>query len=47
MGGLAEEEGDPDHPRRVTQLILMIMRMDWKLNLILEELDIDYGEAPY
>ncbi|HLG08118.1 MAG TPA: hypothetical protein VI409_05550 [Gaiellaceae bacterium] len=30
----------------VTQL-LMIMRMDWKLTLILEELDIDYGEAPY
>lgn len=30
----------------VTDLILMLMRMDWKLNLILEELNIDHGEAP-
>jgi len=29
----------------VTHLIRMIMRMDWKLNLILEELEIDHGEA--
>ena len=29
----------------VTHLILMIMRIDWKLNLILEELEIDHGEA--
>ncbi|MFO7572027.1 MAG: hypothetical protein R6W48_05420 [Gaiellaceae bacterium] len=26
---------------------LMLMRMDWKLNLILEEMDIDGGQAPY
>ena len=30
----------------VTQLILILMRMDWKLNLILEEMGLDYGEAP-
>jgi hypothetical protein len=28
----------------VTDLILVLMRMDWKLNLILE-LNIDHGEA--
>jgi hypothetical protein len=30
----------------VSQLILMLMRMDWKLSLILEEMDIDGGQAP-
>ena len=28
----------------VTQLIAMFMRIEWKLNLVLEELEIDYGE---
>ena len=28
----------------VTQLIAMFMRIEWKLDLILEELEIDHGE---
>jgi hypothetical protein len=28
----------------VTQLIAMFMRIEWKLDLVLEELEIDYGE---
>lgn len=31
----------------VSQLILMLMRMDWKQNLILDEMDIDHGQAQY
>jgi hypothetical protein len=27
-----------------THLIALLMRMDWKLDLILEELEIDHGE---
>jgi hypothetical protein len=28
----------------VSDLISLLMRMDWKLNLILEELGVDFGE---
>ena len=28
----------------VPQLIAMFMRIEWKLDLVLEEMEIDYGE---
>ena len=28
----------------VTQLIAMFMRIEWKLDLVLEEMEIDYGQ---
>lgn len=28
----------------VTQLIAMFMRIEWKLDLVLEEMEIDHGE---
>jgi hypothetical protein len=43
--GWRQRKETPITRDEVTQLILMIMRMDWKLNLILEELGIDDGQA--
>jgi len=37
-------EPPPLTREEVTQLIAMFMRIEWKLNLVLEELEIEYGE---
>ena len=37
-------EPPPLTREEATQLIAMFMRMEWKLDLILEEMEIDFGE---
>ena len=37
-------EPPPLTREEVTQLIVMFMRIEWKLDLVLAEMEIDYGE---